>query len=120
MPVATLRDAIDLFFPNAGWIRADRSSIAASYRFRTDHGLTGWEETISALLGASGDDCGMSVAAPRSRWRPDTGGRRDACQDPRGRRRRVVRGVPALSLSQHLVEEPESMAVRSARPTWCG
>jgi Family of unknown function (DUF6084) len=54
MPARTWRDAIDLFFPNSGWIRADRSSIAALDRFRTNHGLTGWEETISALLSAAG------------------------------------------------------------------
>jgi Family of unknown function (DUF6084) len=67
MPAATWRDAIDLFFPNAGWIRADRSSIAALDRFRTDHGLTGWEETISALLSAadaSGEDLSRCAPTP--------------------------------------------------------
>jgi Family of unknown function (DUF6084) len=54
MPVQIWRDAIELFFPNSGWIRADRSAIAALDRFRTDRGLTGWDETISALLSAAG------------------------------------------------------------------
>jgi hypothetical protein len=65
MPAATWRDAIDLFFPNAGWIRADRSSITALDRFRTEHGLTGWEETISALLSAAGaTDLDLGSFAP--------------------------------------------------------
>jgi Family of unknown function (DUF6084) len=50
MPVAVWRRLMDLYFPGSGWIRMDRDAIAALVRFRSERGLTSWEETVAALL----------------------------------------------------------------------
>jgi hypothetical protein len=43
---------MDRFFPNSGWIRLDRETLDALTRYRTDRGLTSWEQTLGALLPA--------------------------------------------------------------------
>jgi hypothetical protein len=50
LPVAVWRRLMDLYFPGAGWVRMDRDTIAALARFRSERGLTSWEETVAALL----------------------------------------------------------------------
>lgn len=52
LPVAGWRRLMDLYFPGGGWIRLDRETIDALSRFRTDRGLTSWEQTVAALLPA--------------------------------------------------------------------
>jgi hypothetical protein len=52
LPVDVWHRLMDIYFPNSGWIRLDRESIAALARYRTAHGLTSWEETIAHLVPA--------------------------------------------------------------------
>jgi hypothetical protein len=53
MPVSVWRRLMDLYFPGGGWIRLDRASIDALTRFRSDRGLTSWEQTVAELLPAA-------------------------------------------------------------------
>jgi hypothetical protein len=53
LPVGVWHRLMDIYFPNSGWIRLDRESIAALARYRTAHGLTSWEETIARLVPAA-------------------------------------------------------------------
>jgi hypothetical protein len=50
MPVAVWRGLMDAYFPNSGWIRLDRDVVERLARFRTDRGLLGWDQVMSALL----------------------------------------------------------------------
>ena len=50
LPVSVWHALMDIYFPGSGWIRLDRGSIDALARYRTAHGLTSWEDTLSALL----------------------------------------------------------------------
>lgn len=50
LPVADWHRLMDLYYPGAGWIRMDRASIDALSRFRSERGLTTWEQTVDALL----------------------------------------------------------------------
>ncbi len=52
MPVTTWRGLMDLYFPGGGWIRLDRGAIDALARYRSERGLTSWEQTVDALLPA--------------------------------------------------------------------
>jgi hypothetical protein len=52
MPVQVWRKLMDSYFPEAGWVRLRRDSLEALQRFRAEHGLLSWEDTIDALLGA--------------------------------------------------------------------
>ncbi|MDQ6648907.1 MAG: DUF6084 family protein [Actinomycetota bacterium] len=52
LPVSGWRRLMDLYFPGGGWIRIDRETIDALSRFRTDRGLTSWEQTLAELLPA--------------------------------------------------------------------
>ena len=46
---APAQQMIDLYFPGTGWIRLDRDVLQELAAYRTRHGLTGWDETVSAL-----------------------------------------------------------------------
>jgi hypothetical protein len=50
LPVSVWKQMIDLYFPGTGWIRLDRDVLQELAAYRTRHGLTGWDETVSALL----------------------------------------------------------------------
>ncbi len=50
MPVAVWQQLMDSYFPNTGWIRLDRDVLTRLERFRAEHGLTSWEETVQQLL----------------------------------------------------------------------
>jgi hypothetical protein len=50
LPVTVWSALIDHFYPNTGWLRLDRDSIAALVRYKGDHGLTTWDEVIGKLL----------------------------------------------------------------------
>ena len=53
MPVAVWRDVMNLYFPNAGWLRLDRETLAELARFRASRALPSWEATFSTLLRAA-------------------------------------------------------------------
>jgi hypothetical protein len=54
MPAGVWREAMDRYFPGAGWIRMQRDTLDALLRVRSDLGLSSWEETFAALLAKAG------------------------------------------------------------------
>jgi hypothetical protein len=54
MPAGVWREAMDQFFPGAGWIRVQRDTLDALLRVRSDLGLPSWEETFAAVLAKAG------------------------------------------------------------------
>lgn len=50
LPVATWTELMDHFYPNAGWLRMDRETIAALVRYKGAHGCTTWDEVFGKLL----------------------------------------------------------------------
>ena len=52
LPVSVWHQMIDFYYPNTGWLRLDRDVLTALADFRSQHGLTTWEETVGALLEA--------------------------------------------------------------------
>ena len=52
LPVTVWKQMIASYFPNQGWIRLDHDVLADLADFKSGHGLTSWEETVQALLGA--------------------------------------------------------------------
>ena len=50
LPVQVWRDLVAAHFPNTGWLRLDHDVLAALGDYRTRHGLTSWEETVTRLL----------------------------------------------------------------------
>ncbi len=52
LPIDIWHQMMTAYFPNQGWIRLDHDVLAELADFRAQHGLTTWEETVQALLGA--------------------------------------------------------------------
>ena len=52
LPVEVWQQMMASYFPNTGWIRLDHEVLAELADFRAERGLTTWEETVQALLGA--------------------------------------------------------------------
>jgi hypothetical protein len=50
LPVAVWTELMDHFFPNAGWLRLDRDTIAALTRFKGENGFVTWEQVFVTLL----------------------------------------------------------------------
>jgi hypothetical protein len=50
LPVAVWTSLMDHFYPNAGWLRMDRETIAALVRYKAAHGYITWDEAVTALL----------------------------------------------------------------------
>ena len=50
LPVSAWRSLMDGYFPGGGWIRLDRETIQALADFRSNRGLTSWEQTVAELL----------------------------------------------------------------------
>jgi len=50
LPVEVWRQVIDFYYPSTGWIRMDRDVITELADFKSQHGLTTWEETVQRLL----------------------------------------------------------------------
>ena len=51
LPVAVWRALMDLYFPNAGWIRVHRDTLDALQRFKAERALPTWEAAFDELLG---------------------------------------------------------------------
>jgi hypothetical protein len=56
LPVAAWRELIDLYFPNSGWIRLPRDTVAALCRFKSQQAVAGWDEAIGMLLERAGEE----------------------------------------------------------------
>ncbi len=52
MPVSVWQDMIAAHYPSTSWLRLDRDVLNALADFRSEHGLTSWEETVQTLLTA--------------------------------------------------------------------
>ena len=55
LPVRVWREMMDLYFPNSAWIRLRKDTLDALHLFRSHHALTGWDETLEALLERAGE-----------------------------------------------------------------
>ena len=53
LPVATWRRMIELYYPDAGWIRLGSDVLSGLAGYRARHGLTSWDETVQRLLGTA-------------------------------------------------------------------
>lgn len=56
LPVATYREAMDVHFPNSGWVRMHRDTLDRLQRFRTSQALPTWDATFERLLKEAGQD----------------------------------------------------------------
>jgi hypothetical protein len=56
LPVSIWREMIDLYFPNAGWIRLRNDTVDALTRFKSREAVPGWDETIALLLRRAGEE----------------------------------------------------------------
>jgi uncharacterized protein DUF6084 len=54
LPVRLWREVMDLYFPNAAWIRLSRESRDALQRFKAEHALPTWDDVVAALLSGAG------------------------------------------------------------------
>jgi hypothetical protein len=50
LPVSVWRQVMDFYFPNSAWIRLQRESLDALQRFKAEHALPTWDDTVAALL----------------------------------------------------------------------
>jgi hypothetical protein len=56
LPVSVWREAVDVHFPDAGWITMSRHTLDELQRFKTRRALPTWDATVSALLAEAADD----------------------------------------------------------------
>jgi len=54
LPVRVWRELMDRYYPDAGWLRLDRDTLDALGRYKSAHGLTGWDDTVRRLLAGAG------------------------------------------------------------------
>jgi hypothetical protein len=55
MPVSVWRALVDTYFPNSGWLRLDRDTLAALAHYKSGRGLTSLDEAVWSLLAKSGE-----------------------------------------------------------------
>ncbi len=53
MPVEVWHTCMQLHFPNAGWLRLDRDTLAELGQYKAGHGLTTWDEVMTTLMAAA-------------------------------------------------------------------
>ncbi len=53
MPVRVWRELMDLYFPNAGWLRVDRDTLNELLRFKAARALPSWDAVFAALLASA-------------------------------------------------------------------
>lgn len=56
LPVAVWRDAMDLYFPNSGWMRVSRDTLDALQRFKSQRALPTWDLAFEQLLKQAGEE----------------------------------------------------------------
>jgi len=56
MPAKVWHDAMDMYFPNSGWIRARKETIDQLTKYKVSKALPTWEDAIEALLKQAGED----------------------------------------------------------------
>jgi Family of unknown function (DUF6084) len=55
LPVSVWRQAIDVHFPNTGWITMSRHILEQLQEFKTRRALPTWDATMAALLAGAAD-----------------------------------------------------------------
>jgi hypothetical protein len=55
IPVATWREAIDVHFPNAAWVKMSTQTLDDLQKFKNRRALTTWDATLEALLAEVAD-----------------------------------------------------------------
>jgi uncharacterized protein DUF6084 len=55
IPVATWREAIDVHFPNAAWVKMSNQTLDDLQKFKNRRALTTWDATLEALLAEVAD-----------------------------------------------------------------
>jgi hypothetical protein len=58
LPVSVWQEAVDVHFPNSGWITMSRQTLDDLQRFKTRRALPTWDATVSALLAEAADAAG--------------------------------------------------------------
>jgi hypothetical protein len=56
LPVQVWRDIMDLYFPNAGWLRVSRETLDALNRFKSARALPTWDLAFERLLKEAGEE----------------------------------------------------------------
>ena len=56
LPVALWKEAIEASFPNSAWIRMQKDVFDQLYQYKITHGLITWENVLTRLLRASGEE----------------------------------------------------------------
>jgi len=56
LPVSLWKDAIETAFPNTAWIRIQKDVFDQLYQYKIANGLITWEEALTRLLRASGEE----------------------------------------------------------------
>ncbi|MFL5653449.1 MAG: DUF6084 family protein [Ktedonobacteraceae bacterium] len=56
LPVAIWKEAIEASFPNSAWIRMQKDVFDQLYQYKITHGLITWEDVLTRLLRASGEE----------------------------------------------------------------
>jgi hypothetical protein len=62
LPVSVWQEAVDVHFPNSGWITMNRQTLEELQQFKTRRALPTWDATVSALLAEAAD---ADVTEPR-------------------------------------------------------
>ena len=64
LPVSVWQEAVDVHFPNSGWITMSRQTLDELQSFKTRRALPTWDATISALLAEAADAADPPPAVP--------------------------------------------------------
>jgi hypothetical protein len=56
LPVATWRELMDRYYPNAGWLRLGRDTLDALLRLKARRAVATFDELIATLLAEAGED----------------------------------------------------------------
>lgn len=63
LPVVTWKEMMDLYYPNSAWLSLRKDVFEQLYRYKMQHGIPTWEETIERILSGAGPATAESVAA---------------------------------------------------------
>jgi hypothetical protein len=55
MPVAIWRELMNIYFPNAGWLRLSRDTLDLLTRFKAERALASWDQMFEVLLREVGE-----------------------------------------------------------------
>jgi len=55
LSVKVWRDLMNLYFPNAGWLRLQRDTLDHLMRFKARRAIASWDQTVEILLREAGE-----------------------------------------------------------------